>query len=123
MSKKKKTVGLAELSYSLKERILERYNRWKHIFDCGSSDPSWEDGVNINLVRNHIFYEKSQCEKALGDKFALYPDSYFYPDPVELPNDFMAVDRKLACAGKVLTANKNMCYNEAIKFDWKEVMT
>lgn len=34
-------------------------------------------------------------------------DSYFYPDPIELSNDFMAVDRRLAVLG-ILTANKDI---------------
>lgn len=102
--------------------ILKDYSRWKHIFDNGCTDPSYCDGVNINLVRNHILYDKKKVEEKLKDNFIAYPDSYFYPDPVELSNDFMAVDRRLAVLGKVLTANKDICYNEAIRFEWGEVL-
>ena len=112
-------------SIDLEVRLMSDYSRWKHIFEFGCSDPSWCDGVNINLVRNHILYAKKRVEEVLKDNYIAYPDSYFYPDPVELPNDFMAVDRKPACIGKFLTANKNLCYSEAIqitKFDWKEAL-
>lgn len=112
-------------SIDLEVRLMSDYSRWKHIFEFGCSDPSWCDGVNINLVRNHILYAKKRVEEVLKDNYIAYPDSYFYPDPVELPNDFMAVDRKPACMGKFLTANKNLCYSEAIqftKFDWKEAL-
>lgn len=112
-------------SIDLEVRLMSDYSRWKHIFEFGCSDPSWCDGVNINLVRNHIMYDKKRIEEVLKDNYIAYPDSYFYPDPVELPNDFMAVDRKPACIGKFLTSNKNLCYSEAIQFsefDWKEAL-
>ena len=105
--------------------LMSEYSRWKRIFEFGCNDPYWCDGVNINLVRNHILYNKKVVEEVLKDNYIAYPDVYFYPDPVELPNDFMAVDRNLGCRGELLTANKNMCYNEAIqftKFDWKEAL-
>lgn len=101
--------------------ILKDYSRWKYIFDNGCTDPLWCDGVNINLVRNHILYDKKKVEEKLKDNFIAYPDSYFYSDPIELSNDFIAVDRRLAGLG-VLTANKDICYNEAIRFEWSEVL-
>lgn len=115
----------AIISMDLEAILMSDYSRWKHIFEFGCSDPSWCDGVNMNIVRNHILYDKKVVEEVLKDNYIAYPDIYFYPDPVELPNDFMAVDRNLGCLGKILTANKNMCYNEAIqftKFDWKEAL-
>lgn len=120
-----KNKNKAIISMDLEAILMSEYSRWKHIFEFGCSDPSWCDGVNINIVRNHILYDKKVVEEVLKDNYIAYPDVYFYPDPVELPNDFMAVDRNLGCLGKILTANKNMCYNEAIqftKFDWSEVM-
>lgn len=102
--------------------LLDSYARWKSIFEYGCSDPLCSDGVNINLVRNHIIYYKRRVEEELKDNYIAYPESYFYPDPVELPNDFMAVDRKILSEDKVLTANKSMCYSEVVKFDWGEVL-
>ena len=119
MSKKKNKVTT---SVDLNNRIIERYSRWKSIFDTGCSDPFWSDGVNINLVRNHIAYEKHRVEEELKDNYIAYPESYFYPDPVELPNDFIAVDRKILSEDKVLKANKSISYDEAVKFNWGEVL-
>ena len=31
--------------------------RWRDIKENGCSDPSWPDGVNMNLKRNHIIYD------------------------------------------------------------------
>ena len=120
-----KNKNKAIISMDLEAILMSEYSRWKHIFEFGCSDPSWCDGVNINIVRNHILYDKKVVEEVLKDNYIAYPDVYFYPDPVELPNDFIAVDRNIGCLGKLLTANKNMCYSEAIqftKFDWSEVM-
>lgn len=102
--------------------LLSEYSRWKKIFDEGCSDPSWEDGVNINLTRDHILYTKGEIQRHLKDNFIAYPDSFFYPEPTQLPNNFMAVDRYMPRFGKTLTATKNLSYNEAIRFDWSEVL-
>lgn len=118
MGKKKQQIT----AQSLESALLDEYIRWKQIFNEGCSDPSWEDGVNINLTRNHILHTKGEIQRHLKDNFIAYPDCFFYPLPVELPNDFMAVDRKLVCRGEHLTANKSMCYSEVVRFDWKEVM-
>lgn len=119
MAKQREKIPTAK---ELSEELIDRYTRWSHIYHNGCSDPSYEDGVNLNLVRNHIIYAKKDCEKFLGDNLHLYPDSYFFPDPVQLPNDFMAVDRKLNCRGKVLLSTKTLPYSEVIKFDWSEVL-
>lgn len=34
----------------------KEYERWNDIAVNGCSDPFWTDGVNMNLVRNHILY-------------------------------------------------------------------
>ena len=118
MGKKKQHIT----AQSLESSLLDEYIRWKRIFNEGCNDPSWEDGVNINLTRNHILYTKGEIQRHLKDNFIAYPDCFFYPEPTQLPNNFMAVDRYMPRFGKTLTATKNLSYNEAIIFDWSEVM-
>lgn len=120
MKKDKRTPKEKVIAFSLKLR--ERYEHWKDIFDNGCSDPFWADGVNINLVKNHIHYYKQNIEEVAGKQFDLYPEEYFFPEPLELPNNFVAVNRTQGCRGEALTSNKTMCYNEVIKFDWREVL-
>ena len=36
------------------EALEQDFARWDYINEHGSSDPFWPDGVNMNLVRNHI---------------------------------------------------------------------
>lgn len=116
----------------LKERLIERYSRWVHIFFNGCTDPTYHDGVNIDLVRNHIFYEKSQVEKILGHNYMAYPDEYFYPDPIKLPQEFMAIDREAPILADYLNLNSRIVpanrfgytkLSQVMKFDWKEVMS
>lgn len=43
------------------------YEQWQSIFENGCQDPFWEDGINLNLVRNHIIFFQRQmndlCEE------------------------------------------------------------
>lgn len=48
---------------TLEEELKERYERWNHLKQYGGQDPFWEDGCNMNLVRNHIIYIKRQMEE------------------------------------------------------------
>lgn len=118
MGKKKQSKW--EILKELENNLIDRYHRWMQIFNEGSSDRMYPDGTGTYLVRNHINYYKRCIEELLLGDFIAYPDSYWYPEPCELPKAFMAIDREVD--GKLLTANKTMSYNEAVKFNWKEVM-
>lgn len=52
-----------------------------------ANDPFWTDGVNLNLVRNHIIYGRRLCEEELqeGD----YPEEYYLPLPEKVPPNYM----------------------------------
>ena len=117
----------SELSTTLMEInkcILDEYTFWREIYEGVYSDLDVKDGVNLNIVRNHILYEKSRIEELLGDSFYLYPDSYFYPVPDELPEDFMVYTQRLPdpLIGIILNASINPPYSEVMKFSWGEVL-
>ena len=38
------------------EEVDREFCRWNHLAGGGCQDPGWPDGVNMNLVRNHIIY-------------------------------------------------------------------
>lgn len=82
-------------SKELGDSILDSYRRWTNIYNNGASDPTWCDGTNMNLVRNHILYGRNQCESILKFEYWKYPDSYFFPLPPKVPENFMAVSRKV----------------------------
>ena len=74
---KTKTKSLDELA----RRCKQSYERWTEIRQNGCRDPCWTDGVNLNLVRNHIIHYKRQMA-------ALYKEQGVKPPPVllrELP--------------------------------------
>ena len=92
---------MAETAESIRADALKELERWNTIRKNGSNDPLWPDGVNLNLVRNHIIYANRHlkelssapvqlsmfggCEKLLDDGSA-----NLVPLPPEVPNDFMA---------------------------------
>lgn len=71
----------------LAEVIRESHEQWKRLWKNGGSDPFWSDGVNLNLVRNHIIYGRRLCEEELqeGD----YPEEYYLPLPEKVPSNYM----------------------------------
>lgn len=69
-------------------QIKESFERWRYISIHGASDPAWEDGCNMNLVRNHILYGKRQCEALLLPED--YPEEYFLETPPEVNDKYMA---------------------------------
>lgn len=40
----------------IREQLDAEYRRWDELKKNGCADPAWPDGVNLNLVRNHIIY-------------------------------------------------------------------
>ena len=86
--KKKKTPEqeLIELRY----RIVNERNDWKHINDNGCNDPSWPDGSNMNLVRNHILYCRVRIEEIYKETGMPFPEEYFLLVPPEVPENYMA---------------------------------
>ena len=47
-----------------------------------------EDGFNMNIVRNHIIYDKRKCQEELEEKD--YPKEYFRETPPQVDNYYMA---------------------------------
>ena len=65
-AKKKKRKG-PSLEKQLEEAIANHaaeYKQWHHYWTYGGQDPSWPDGCNMHLIRNHIeFRIDSICQK------------------------------------------------------------
>lgn len=68
--------------------LEESYARWDYLYEYGGSDPFYEDGINLNLVRNHIIYYKGMLEKK-NSLFGL-PDVYYRELPPEVDIRYMA---------------------------------
>lgn len=67
--------------------LKEYFEHYQYVLENGSNDPLWSDGVNLNLIRNHIIHHKKIIEKEFVNES--YPDIYFQPTPDEVDDDFM----------------------------------
>ena len=92
MAKKKKKSE--EELQELVEDCTERYVRWHTLRTEGGADPYWSDGINLNLLRNHIKYAKHQIKEHCAKHGLVIPAIYYRPMPPEMPNDFYVVTGK-----------------------------
>lgn len=95
MAKKSKTPQ--EQMQETVAELVERYNRWQDLYKNGCFDPSYCDGVNLNLVRNHIQFAKRKIEKLVEEHKELsFPAEYEKIEiPQEVSNDYMANPEKI----------------------------
>ena len=70
------------------EELEKAYAQWESLYKQGGSDPFYADGVNLNLVRNHILYFKRQIEETQP----LYMNSEAYQRelPPQVEDGYMA---------------------------------
>ena len=73
---------------ALVAKMEESYARWNQIKTEGSGDPFWEDGVNMNLVRNHIISYRRQILELVGEDNL--PDIFDREIPPEVPQNYVA---------------------------------
>lgn len=92
-----------EILRRLTSNLTNEYNHWEYLCKHGGSDPFWEDGVNMNLTRNHIIYCKREIEKQLEE--SEYPQWYYRELPPEVDSSYMAdADGIREDAGKTLVS-------------------
>ncbi|MBQ9750792.1 MAG: hypothetical protein IJV87_09490, partial [Clostridia bacterium] len=87
---------------ALVAKMEESYARWNQIKTEGSGDPFWEDGVNMNLVRNHIISYRRQILELVGEDNL--PDIFDREIPPEVPQNFVANADLIREAAKVALA-------------------
>lgn len=75
-----------EVPADYKAALKNCFDRWEHLRVYGGSDPSFADGVNMNLVRNHIMYFKEKIEETLPP----YPEVYHRETPPKVDMDYIA---------------------------------
>ena len=79
--------------------LQESFDRWDYLHENGGIDPSWSDGANLNLVRNHIFYYKSRIEESMEPKD--YPEIYYRDVPPEVDRDYMVKADEIKTQAKI----------------------
>ena len=103
MSKSGMNVGYAAA-------LENSFARWDFIHEYGCSDPFWADGVNMNLVRNHIMYYKQQLSEEAT--LFLLPKAYYREVPPEVDNNYMArpdeIRQNAARSMQIIDADENL---------------
>ncbi len=80
------------------QKLQESYDQWTYLYEHGGSDPFWEDGINLNLVRNHILYYRRAIEENMTPES--YPDAYHKDLPPEVDGKYMARPDEIRAAAK-----------------------
>lgn len=104
MTKKKQS------KISLETLVLEceeRFERWKEIHENGCSDPTWPDGVNLNLVRNHIIFAQRKIKEYCGENGEELPVIVFRELPPKLDSEYMANAETIRAKGEELQTKIN----------------
>ena len=78
--------------------LSESFYRWEWLYCHGGQDPFYADGVNLNLVRNHIIYYKRQIAETIPP--GQYPEIYYRDLPPEVDPDYMARPEEILANAK-----------------------
>jgi hypothetical protein len=81
MGRKKEVENYAEM-------LEKEFAHWEHLYEHGCTDPFWPDGMNLNLVRNHIAYYKRQITETMTPEN--YPEVFHRPGPPEVDGNYFA---------------------------------
>ena len=88
---------MAKNQMSRKEQLAKSIGKshahWIRLRENGGNDPFWPDGVNLNLLMNHIIYDRRLCEEELQEED--YPDEYYISLPEEMPPNFMVKSKEI----------------------------
>lgn len=99
-----KKLSVNEQIKQLNEQLDKDIKHWHDIYENGCSDPFWPDGVNLNLVRNHIIYSLVQLtdldleprQLSIFDMFESSPYANVENDPrvpQKVSDEYMARER------------------------------
>jgi hypothetical protein len=72
------------------EEIRKAILRWEDIHKNGCNDPSWPDGVNLNLVHNHVCYFKNEIRRLCTESGENPPPEFYLPTPPVVDSNYLA---------------------------------
>lgn len=82
---------------ALVEEIKRSVKDWKRTKAHGTTDPFYADGINLNLIRNHVIYFKGLLKEACkAQKIRPCPPESKVKIPRKLSQDYMAPGSKAA---------------------------
>lgn len=74
----------------LRAEIRNEAARWLWYRDHGGQDPFWQDGANMNLIRNHMISYKNDMQRLCAAEGWQLPEEYFIPLPDVVDDTYMA---------------------------------
>lgn len=86
--------------------IKGRFATWRAIWLNGTTDPFYQDGTNLNLIRNHIIYYQDQLVALCKRDGISLPKAAEMAPPREMPHDWLATRSKAGKHAVVLTARR-----------------
>ena len=75
---------------ALCRHIRQEIKQWESINQYGCNDPFWPDGINMNLKRNHILYDKRRIMEIYEKYNIALPEEIYLPTPPEVDDYYMA---------------------------------
>ena len=87
---KKKEELSAEYLPKYAADICKEIAHWQDLKENGGQDPFWEDGINMNLTRNHVIYAKEKIREICEATGAEYPEEYAMDTPPEVDSHYVA---------------------------------
>lgn len=78
--------SVQELCMDIRREIAH----WIDLNENGGYDPFYPDGVNMNLTRNHVVYEKRQIVELCVEHGIPFPEELYLPIPPEVDDYYMA---------------------------------
>ena len=91
------------------KELQESLDRWAHIYEHGGSDPLYCDGINLNLVRNHVLYYRQKLEE--NPTLEGYPATYFKDVPPKVDQNYMARPDEIRAAAREALAKYKADHN------------
>ena len=87
------------MSENYARKVEERYAAWEKLHTDGGTDPGYPDGVNLNLIRNHIINYKRLMENTMWA--LLHAELFNRPLPPEVPNSYFAKPDEIRTKAKL----------------------
>lgn len=91
--------------------LLREVSCWKDIKKNGCNDPGWPDGCNMNLIRNHVIYDKREIKQICEESGLPIPQEFYVPTPPAVDSNYFAKP-KSERAQRIMSRPSWRCANQ-----------
>ena len=107
----------------LDQAVLEFHKsaeRWRTIRTEGCGDPFWPDGLNMNLVRNHMIYYKRQMIELCEEYGMIQPEEIYGQLPPAVPDNLWTSPTNTDRHERILGWKNQLIYPTAEEYQFSE---